>query len=55
MGAKGFACECSRDNSGDERAFLVALGQSFVEAAEWATSELNPQSVTASEPFLAVD
>ena len=49
--AKGFVCEFSRDNSGDERAFLVALGQTFVEAAEWATAELH----LAPNPILSVD
>lgn len=51
MVAKGFACEFSHDNSGDERAFLVALGQTFVEAAEWATAELH----LAPNPILPAD
>ena len=51
MVAKGFACEFSRNNSGDERAFLAVLGQTFVEAAEWATAELH----LAPNPLLLVD
>ena len=51
MVAKGFVCEFSRDNSGDERAFLVALGQTFAEAAEWATAELH----LAPNPIFSLD